>query len=309
MFSQKKVLVVEDQAFWRDLFVELLEKEKEEGNDGKSKYEVVAAADYDAAMAILQQPREIPFHVAVVDMRLDESDSTNEDGLRLVSNINRLSPTTNAIVVTGYSTVRTRTLAGMALRLSDYLEKYPENGEAFNHRQFLEKVSAAAEDSQQRRPPSRCPQPSAFVVMPFAPQYQTMYDHVLKKIVESEGFQCIRADNLFKPGRIIDDIRRSIQEADFILADFSGRSPNVFYEIGMAHAICQKVILMTRTLEDVPPKLRDLRCILYEDSLEGAAQLEEKLRLTIAKIKQKDDSEPPFSKGENSAWTRTYALP
>ena len=43
-----------------------------------------------------------------------------------------------------------------------------------------------------------------------------------------------------------------IKKARILVAELSGRNPNVFYELGVAHAMNKDVILITQTLEDVP---------------------------------------------------------
>jgi hypothetical protein len=48
------------------------------------------------------------------------------------------------------------------------------------------------------------------------------------------------------------------------LAELSGRNPNVFYELGLAHALAKPAILVTQTVEDVPYDLRALRVIVYD---------------------------------------------
>jgi len=283
MESQKSVLIVDDQPNWRELFCELLENE----------YEVTGVDSYGAALECLKA-KDPPFHLAVVDIRLDDGDSSNEDGLRLVSELNRMSRYTNVIVVTGYSTIRTAMKAIQDLGVSEYLLKYPEDGSAFNHTDFREKVGKAVDNAEKRRQ-----QPFVFVVMPFARQYQDIYDHVVKQVVEDEGMVCIRADDLFEPRRIIDDIKRSIAAAVFIIGDLSGRSPNVFYEIGMAHAMHKSVLMLTQSMADVPPKLRDVRNILYEDSLEGAKQLCSHLLKAIRSLRKKNFQQVPLFQRED----------
>ncbi len=278
MKTKKSVLIVDDQPNWRELFSELLEGE----------YEVTGVDSYAAALESLDA-KEPPFHLAVVDIRLDDGDSTNEDGLRLVGELIRMSRYTDVIVVTGYSTIRTAMKAIQDLGVSEYLLKYPEDGSAFSHTGFREKVRKAVDNAEKRRQ-----QPFVFVVMPFARKYKDIYDHVVKQVVEKEGMVCIRADDLFEPRRIIDDIKRSIEAAVFIIGDLSGRSPNVFYEIGMAHAMHKSVLLLTQSMDDVPPKLRDVRSILYEDSLEGAKQLNDFLFKAIRSLRKKNFQQVPL---------------
>jgi hypothetical protein len=49
-----------------------------------------------------------------------------------------------------------------------------------------------------------------------------------------------------------------------VVAELSGRNPNVMYEIGLAHAIGKPIILLTRNQEDVPFDLKALRYLFYD---------------------------------------------
>lgn len=95
--SRRSVLVVDDQESWRDLLCELLEDE----------FEVERAGNYlEAQEFVLKQ--KPPFHVVVSDIRLIDRDSKNEDGLRLVEELNRLGDQTKIVVITGYPTIGNR---------------------------------------------------------------------------------------------------------------------------------------------------------------------------------------------------------
>lgn len=49
-----------------------------------------------------------------------------------------------------------------------------------------------------------------------------------------------------------------------LLADLTGKNPNVFYELGLAHALSKPVVLITESVENVPFDLRSLRHIVYD---------------------------------------------
>jgi hypothetical protein len=76
-------------------------------------------------------------------------------------------------------------------------------------------------------------------------------------------------DDLFRPSDIVSDIWQMITQAKVLLADLTGKNANVFYELGLAHAAKQPVLLISRFIEDVPFDLRSLRVILYEPLLPG----------------------------------------
>lgn len=138
---KKAVLVVDDQLNWRTLLSELLEEE----------YEVTSVGVYAEALDALRR-QDPPFHVAIVDIRLDDSDSANEEGMRLIAKLNEKGEYTNAIVVTGYPTIRTAKRAIQQLNAVEYVEKYPEDGGALDYVWFRKIVRKAADDAEAKRP-------------------------------------------------------------------------------------------------------------------------------------------------------------
>jgi len=70
-----------------------------------------------------------------------------------------------------------------------------------------------------------------------------------------------------------------------IIADLTGRNPNVFYEVGIAHTLGKEVIMITQNEEDVPFDLRHLKYILYGFSKRGQEKLIDDIKMTIKSIK------------------------
>lgn len=123
-----------------------------------------------------------------------------------------------------------------------------------------------------------------FILMPFSKDVEPIYSDHIKPIVESESLSCQRADEIDGTNLITYDIWEKINRARLLIADLTGKNPNVFYEIGLAHAIGKEVILITQSMDDVPFDLKALRCIVYEFTPRGMKQLEDKLVKTIRKI-------------------------
>lgn len=108
-----------------------------------------------------------------------------------------------------------------------------------------------------------------FLIMPFLPELRNVYDYI-QEIVENHcGLKCIRPDKISGSNRITNDIWRDISESKFVIADLTGRNPNVFYETGIAHALRKPVVLITQNPEeDIPFDIREIRYLQYApDSL------------------------------------------
>ena len=126
-----------------------------------------------------------------------------------------------------------------------------------------------------------------FVIMPFTNKLNPIYESIIKPVLKNLKYSPLRADEIFSSKSIVDDICTNIKKAKFLIADLTDRNPNVFYELGLAHAADKEVILLTQNLEDIPFDLRPLRMIVYKDSIPGADLLKASLRSFIVEIKNK----------------------
>jgi hypothetical protein len=103
-----------------------------------------------------------------------------------------------------------------------------------------------------------------FVIAPFGGWNDRYYEDVYCPAVEGAGLQPKRADDLYRPSAIVHDIWAFVKRSKVMLADVTGKNPNVFYELGLAHAIGKPVVIVTRSMDDVPFDLRALRVIEYD---------------------------------------------
>jgi len=110
---------------------------------------------------------------------------------------------------------------------------------------------------------------TCFVIMPFGTYFDGYYADVIRPALTSTGIACVRADEIYGTGVIVEDIHKEIARADICLADVTGRNPNVSYELGMAHALRKPVLLLTQDIADVPFDYRHLRLISYDPKLFG----------------------------------------
>lgn len=126
--------------------------------------------------------------------------------------------------------------------------------------------------------------PMAFVVMQFTKPYNELYSEVIRPICEEFGITSVRADEAYGPGLIVADIARQIAEAKVIVAEITPSNPNVYYELGYAHALNKPTILIAEKGTALPFDVSPFRILFYENSIEGKRQIEEGLKKHLKAI-------------------------
>lgn len=127
--------------------------------------------------------------------------------------------------------------------------------------------------------------PKVFIIMQFTNEYNILYNDVIKPVVESYEIECVRADEFYTSSPIIKDIIDSIRESYIIIAEITPDNPNVFYEIGYAHAINKPTILLCdKKREKLPFDVSGFRTLFYENSIGGKNKVERDLKKFIENI-------------------------
>jgi hypothetical protein len=99
-------------------------------------------------------------------------------------------------------------------------------------------------------------------MQPFASPLGEYFDKVFRPAVEKARLTAVRADaDIFGTGKIIDQVWRGINAAKVLIAELTARNPNVFYELGLAHALNKPVILISSKETDVPFDLQHIRVV------------------------------------------------
>jgi nucleoside 2-deoxyribosyltransferase len=120
-----------------------------------------------------------------------------------------------------------------------------------------------------------------FVLMPFRGDLEDLYHLIIQPTLTRLGYTVQRADSIASAGNIIRDILQNIVEADLIIAEVTGRNPNVFYELAVAHTLGKPTIMLTRDYQDIPFDLKAYRMIVYDISLDKANTLKRDLTRAV----------------------------
>jgi ActR/RegA family two-component response regulator len=131
MGEKGKVLIVEDEATWQKLYQKVLEKEG---------YRVWTAASLPAALDLLDRHF---FHVAVVDIRLVDSQPGNQDGIKVVKRISQADEGTRAIIITAFGTIQMTRDAFKEYQVFEFMEK-----QTHDQTWFCQMVEQAIEEAR-----------------------------------------------------------------------------------------------------------------------------------------------------------------
>ena len=125
----------------------------------------------------------------------------------------------------------------------------------------------------------------AFVLMPFAREFDDLYKFGIKEPAEALGIVAERVDEQIYSEGILERIYRQIEIADIVIADMSSQNPNVFYEVGYAHGKQKLCILLTSDPSDIPFDLKHKRHVVYANSIATLKKLlADELRWAITEI-------------------------
>lgn len=113
-------------------------------------------------------------------------------------------------------------------------------------------------------------------MMPFSAAFDEVYSAITRAAERTE-MRCSRVDGIWENHSVIQDVISLIDRSRYVVCDCSGRNPNVFYEIGIAHTLGKEVILITQSGDDVPFDLKHLRYIPYSNNPVGRQSLEDAL--------------------------------
>lgn len=115
---------------------------------------------------------------------------------------------------------------------------------------------------------SRRLRPKCFVAMKYSDHLLGNVYESIREVVENKGYIIVRVDQEIFSGSIITAIWDLIHASDLIIADITGYSPNVFYELGISHTLGKKTLISIynkngKLPNDIPFDIKVERILSY----------------------------------------------
>jgi hypothetical protein len=120
--------------------------------------------------------------------------------------------------------------------------------------------------------------------------------YLIRPAVEAHGLQVLRADQEDRAGIITTHIIQRLVNSKLVIADLTGRNPNVFYELAVRHVTRKPLVQIIRAEEEIPFDVQGMRTVKFElndpDALEVAR---EALARQVDAVLQEEQLETPIS--------------
>lgn len=115
----------------------------------------------------------------------------------------------------------------------------------------------------------------AFMIMPFRPEFDEVYFNIIEPVFTELKLAIKRGDAFAShQGMIMNEVYSAIYNCKFIVAECTIVNANVYYELGIAHALAKPTILLTQDISSMPFDLRHLRHIVYDKSFTGGKKFQ-----------------------------------
>jgi hypothetical protein len=118
---------------------------------------------------------------------------------------------------------------------------------------------------------------SVFVAMPFAEEFEDVYQFGIYSAIRKCGYICERVDESVFVGNIVDQIKDGIRNAQFVVADLTLEKPNVYLEVGYAWGMNKKVILVAREGQRLHFDVSHENCVFYRTIGKLTEELEKRV--------------------------------
>ncbi|MDE6590797.1 MAG: hypothetical protein K2K53_10745, partial [Oscillospiraceae bacterium] len=127
-----------------------------------------------------------------------------------------------------------------------------------------------------------------FMIMPFNNEAVRVY-WSCKEVMDSIGLELRKSDDEYVAEDLLRYIIKLILSSEYIIANLDGKNPNVFYELGIAHSLGKKTILIaSASPSEIPFNVSSRNIIFYQNTGDLADKLKGVFRVLTGGAREMD---------------------
>lgn len=116
-----------------------------------------------------------------------------------------------------------------------------------------------------------------------------LLEQIIAPIVESKGYEVIRADRVLRTDVITDTIINYLNNAELVIADLSVANPNVYYELGYRTALKKSVVQIAEDGSELPFDISTKRTFFYDmNDLQSVADFKNTISEVIDNLEKEE---------------------
>lgn len=121
------------------------------------------------------------------------------------------------------------------------------------------------------------PVKKVYVVVPSTEDASSILEYLIEPAISESGMEAVRSDDRF-PTNL-----QNLATSELVVADLTGMTTAVSYEVGVAHALEKPTILISQSYDDVPKFLKGYHIIIYSTRFDKAVELINDLKSYLVK--------------------------
>lgn len=127
---------------------------------------------------------------------------------------------------------------------------------------------------------------TCLVILPRTAFADWFFEHILKDVLERSvlGVTCLRSEEVFNPSVTSNRAIENTARAEFVLADVSGRDPEVLYHLGQALVFHDEILIISQNDWDLPFNFAQFPSLKYSPDRESLTQLKRDIANRFATV-------------------------